>query len=419
MFCPSPWLHMRIDSQGHYHYCRWASGTNALTSIKDMGPIEYFHSQMDFIRTSMLAGKTLPGCAPCHEMERHGKVSGRQRQLIKIGVMPDHWSSSMASSPWLPIFQSSEGSTRELPVDWQIDLGNYCNSACVFCLPRFSSRLASEWQEIGLIDEMPGRSWCETPTLLDRFLSDLVSVPNIKYLHFIGGETLITPAFATILSRLIDHGIADTISLGFTTNLTVWDDRILRLLQQFQQIHVGISVECFDKANDYIRYPSKISQVTKNAERWVTTARDNGWLLQIRTTPTIFSISRLLSVYEFAWQHKITVESCNFLQNPQFMKIDLLSHAHRQPIIDQLSGWNNAHRPRQSSTLVNTRNPETYQIALCQDLDSYCRYLESVPENHTQWPNLIDFVKRLEGRRRNSILDYIPEYESIFRAHGY
>jgi len=34
-------------------------------------------------------------------------------------------------------------------------------------------------------------------------------------------------------------------------------------------------------------------------------------------------------------------------------------------------------------------------------------------------PDLVDFVKRLETSRGNSILDYLPEYEELFRSAGY
>ena len=410
---------MRIDSAGYYQYCRWASITNSRISIRDMGPIEYFQNCMHDTRQSMLSGQDPTGCAPCREMERHGKISGRQRQLIKIGVLVDNWN-SIATSPWLPVFKNSQGETNEMPVDWQIDLGNYCNSACVFCVPNSSSRLAEEWMRIGLINQMPLRSWCEDPDLLERFMRDLVSVPNIKYLHFIGGETLITPAFVKILSRLVDNGMADNITIGFTTNLTVWNEKILSLLQNFQQVNVGISIECFDALNDYIRYPSNIAQVTHNAERWIDMASKNQWLLQIRTTPTILSIPRLLSVYEFAWRHKITVESCNFLQNPRFMNVNLLGHVHRQPIIERFQNWIDSHQPIKPTAIsANVRNPETYQTVLCQDLSSYCNYLKTTPENLDEWPHLIDFIKRLERSRGNAILDYLPEYEFIFRSKGY
>lgn len=418
-FCPSPWFHMQIDAEGRYQYCRWSTKNKGAVSIADMGPLEYFQSQLEGLRQRLLAGHRLPGCAPCFEMERHDKISGRQRQLLKIGVLHDRWI-SMATSPWLPVFQNQELSHKLMPVDWQIDLGNHCNSACVFCQPKSSSRLAEEWKRIGFVDKVPARAWCEDPHLLDRFLTDLVSIPNIKYLHFIGGETLITPAFGKILAHLVDRGLADTITVGFTTNLTIWNEEILGLLEKFQQINVGISVECFDPLNDYLRYPSKISQVRDNAERWIKVTRENNWLLQLRTTPTILSIPKLLSVYEFAWLHRITVESCNFLQNPRFMNIDLLSHAHRQPIINQFKNWIDSHQPiKPVPASANVRNPETYQTALCQDLSSYCHYLETTPENLDEWPHLIDFIKRVEHSRGNCILDHLPEYESILRANGY
>lgn len=419
-FCPSPWLHMRIDHEGRYNYCRWSAKIKEPVTIADMGPIEYFQTQLQGFRQQLLDGDQLPGCAPCYEMEQHGKISGRQRQLLKIGVLSDRWL-SMATSPWLPVFKDENLSQKLMPIDWQIDLGNYCNSACVFCQPKSSSRLAHEWQRIGFIESLPKSSWCEDPTLLDRFICDLVSISNLKYIHFIGGETLITPAFKTILSRLIENNVAKNVTLGFTTNLTEYDSDIIDLLGQFEQVNVGISVECFDNVNDYIRYPSQISNILEMAKRWVAIANQNKWLLQIRTTPTIFSINRLLSVYEFAWQHQIPVESCNFLQNPKFMKINLLPQEYRRPIIKQIQDWIETHKSTSESdlTLANTRNSEFFGLTLCRDLSAYCGYLENEPEQQDQWPRLIDFVKRLEAVRGNRIIDYLPEYEELFRIHGY
>lgn len=224
-FCPSPWIHMRITPSGQYDYCRWAARNvrNTSTNIKNESPVTFFQEGMAPIRQKLLVGEELPGCSQCRTMEQHKKVSGRQRQLLKIGVIEDHFIESLRSSPWIDEFvncQQQQGITAQLPQDWQIDLGNYCNSACIFCSPQYSSRIAAEFKKIKLIDQVPESSWCEDPVLVNRFTETLKQTPHLQYLHFIGGETLITPAFKVILESLIDSGLNDT-TIGFTTNLTV------------------------------------------------------------------------------------------------------------------------------------------------------------------------------------------------------
>ena len=268
-FCAGPWFHMRINNSGSYEYCRWRTKSpgerdDPAHNIRVQSPSDYFQRTMAPIRKCMLAGEALDSCQECFQLEAHNKTSGRQRQLLKAGIREIHWAKTLHSSPMYDDFEHSRqhhGVTQRSVSDWQIDLGNYCNSACVFCSPESSSRLAMEFKKIGIIQQLPQASWCEDPELLDRFIQDLINSPKLRYLHFIGGETLITPGFDRILRALIDAGIAQRVTMGFTTNLTVWDPVTVDLLKQFQQVNLGVSVETLTTVNDYVRWPSRIEQV--------------------------------------------------------------------------------------------------------------------------------------------------------------
>ena len=99
-FCPSPWFHMRINNVGDYEYCRWANFEHRDTNIniQDCTPTQYFQQHMSSIRQQMLNGDVVPGCQECAQMEQHGKISGRQRQLLKIGVRTEQFDKTLASS---------------------------------------------------------------------------------------------------------------------------------------------------------------------------------------------------------------------------------------------------------------------------------------------------------------------------------
>ena len=417
-FCPSPWFHMRINPAGHYEFCRWADKSNRDSgpNIKDVDPDDFFQNYMQPVRQQLLNGEVLQGCKECHLMEQHGKISGRQRQLLKIGVRVDQFEKTLVSSPWIPIFTNNK--FDQMPQDWQIDLGNYCNSACIFCEPAYSSRLATEWKRIGFIDQLPKAAWADNPVLVEKFLQTLKKTPTIKYLHFIGGETVITPAFKIILQALIDQGLNKTATIGFTTNLISWDDEVVELLTQFQGINLGMSVETFTPVNDYIRWPSDLSTVLTTLDRWQTIATMHGWFMQFRTTPTVLSISNLLSVYDYALSHGIAVESCNFLQNPAFMRPSVLPQSYRNNIIAQIRGWANKNRV-EAKKIINTRHPDNASQQIVQDIESYVNYLEQEPDQSHRLPDLIAFLKKLEVSRQNCIIDYLPEYENLFRSAGY
>ena len=420
-FCASPWLHMRINNAGNYEYCRWANkdDRNASANIAQVTPTEYFQQHMAPIRRAMLAGEIVSGCRECAQMEQHGKISGRQKQLLKIGVQTNQFAKTLASSPWVSEFaNNSGGHTQQLPQDWQIDLGNYCNSSCVMCSPHSSSRIATEFYKLGLIDQMPPVAWCNDPVLVSQFVETLRNSPHIQYLHFIGGETLITPAFRRILQTLIDTGLHRSVTVGFTTNLTVWDNDILELLKQFAGVHLGMSVECFHPVNDYVRWPSQLSQVQMHADQWLDQARQHSWLVQLRTTPTALSVAQLLSIYDYAWQHGVAVESCNFLTRPAHLRASVLPAEHKSIIVNDMKQWLEQH-PAHGATVTNIRNPSVVQAQITQDLQSYINYLETAPDESDRLPDLVQYLKLLESSRGNSILTYLPEYEELLRTAGY
>ena len=415
-FCSSPWLHMRITNNGGMTYCRWADKTVSQANIRDVSPVEFFQQHMSSVRAGMLNGSAPLGCRECHLMEQHNKVSGRQKQLLKVGVRLEQFEKTLASSPWVETFKSAE--FTQLPQDWQIDLGNYCNSACVFCEPGSSSRLATEWKQLGFIDQLPAPNWTDDPELVNKFIHTLEQSSHIQYLHFIGGETLITPAFKIILEVLIQAGLHRTATIGFTTNLGVWRDDVVDLLTQFQGVNLGMSVESFKIVNDYVRYPTCLPTMFENLDRWREVAKQHQWLLQFRTTPTALTVGSMLGVYEFAWQHGIAVESCNFLDKPEFMRPSVLPLEYRAQVIAQFEKWI-ADRDAGGSVVLNIRDPNQAQTQVVQDLQSYVNYLKNAPDESSRLPKLVEFLKKLESGRGNSIVTYLPEYEELFRSAGY
>lgn len=415
---------MKITSSGQFEYCRWHRSDRIevlSNNISTVDPEHFFQNTMSGIRLQMLNGQLPDSCGSCAKMEKHQKVSGRQKQLLKTGIVLDNFSKTAQSSPYYQKFHDSwnrNGQTDLVPVDWQIDLGNYCNGACVFCSPNSSSKLAQEFKKLNLISKMPPLPWVDDPVLIDKMINLLSRTPNLAYLHFIGGETLITPAFKKILAKLIQANITD-IAVGFTTNLMVWDDEINSLLTNFREIHLGVSVETLTPVNDYVRWPAKISSVKQNLDRWVSLAKQHKWLVSLRTTPTCLSISDLHTVYEYAWQHQIGIESCNFLWEPEHMRISVLPLHTRLDIAQRLEDQIKTHTKSTQAQLINVRDPGRVHEYISQDLASYVDYLRTAPDESYRLPDLVKYLKLLESNRHNSVLDYLPQHEQLFRSAGY
>ena len=68
---------------------------------------------------------------------------------------------------------------------------------------------------------------------------------------------------------------------------------------------------------------------------------------------------------------------------------------------------------------MNIRDPNVAQQQIVQDLQSYVNYLKNEPDESHRLPDLVQYLKKLESNRGNSVLTYLPEYEELFRTAGY
>jgi len=415
---------MRVNNSGHYEVCRWADKKDRVnySNLKTETPIEFFQKGMAKFRSSLLNGETPDTCNECYIQEKYSKVSGRQRQLLKVGVQTNNFSKTLLSSPWLNEFEysrSNNGATDQYPQDWQIDLGNYCNSGCVFCSPFSSSWLATEYKKIGLSTTLPEKSWVDDPAQLSTFIDALKKSKKIAYLHFIGGETLITPAFKVILEELITQGLNTEVTIGFTTNLTLWRQDVVDLLVQFKSVNFGASVECFHPLNDYLRYQSNLATVESLLDRWLEIAHSHNWISSLRITPTLFSVWHLDTIYDYAQKKSMVVESCNFLEEPAYMRPTVLPESIRLQVIENLQRWIDGSPGNSKNKIINVRNTTVLNDQLVQDASSYVNYLKNQEYETYRLPDLVRFLKIIEQSRGNKILDYIPEYEELLRSAGY
>jgi hypothetical protein len=285
------------------------------------------------------------------------------------------------------------------------------------CSPGSSSYLATEFRKLNLIKNLPPRPWCDDPEALSKFVDLLKKSPKLVYLHFIGGETLITPAFKIILQTLVDNGLNKNITLGFTTNLTIWKQDIVDLLSQFHSVNLGLSIECVHPLNDYVRYGGTLSNTMAIMDRWIDLAEKLSWLVQLRVTPSVLSVFHLDTIYEWALTRCVSIESCDFLTSPEYMRMSVLPKDLRDVVVKKLSRF--LHDIDDDRLLVNTRDPTHQQKQIVQDVQSYINYLKNQPDESFRAPDLVRYLKILESNRKNSVLDYLPEYEQFLRSAGY
>ena len=141
--------------------------------------------------------------------------------------------------------------------------------------------------------------------------------------------------------------------------------------------------------------------------------------MQLRITPSCLTVHDLTTVYDYAWHQGVSVESCNFLDNPKFFRISVLPKKQRDQACENLRRWIQTHPAGLGDQIINTRDPNLSQQQIAQDAQSYLNYLESAADESHRLPDLVAFIKQLESSRGNCVLNYLPQYEDLFRSAGY
>jgi organic radical activating enzyme len=426
-FCSSPWFHIRLTYDGSYDVCRWSKNGATDFNIRTTSLMQFYNSEpMRDLREQLLAGNKPQVCEPCYYQDQFGKLSGRVRQLNKSAITLTEFPLSFRSSPHLSMFGYSNdhlGTSPHFPTDLQIDLGNTCNSACIMCDPTASSRLVADYKKLNKLDNKlfaepkPYQSWTEDRQVVDRFVQELQTFPYLRYIHFLGGETLYNQAFYNIC----EHLDGTDLIVGTTTNGTIYDDRIEKIIPKFKEFHLGISIESVTALNDYVRFPGPTDQILANILKFVKLREQHpGLKLELRITPNLFTISELDQVFEFMIRHDIIAESCNILHQPRCLRMELMPKdirqetiARLQAVVDQLGTY---------TPQVNTRRSDLSHEIIAQLANEYLEFVKTYTtptDIEESKKELVSFLKSFETIRKNTILDYAPRYTDFLRHIGY
>lgn len=431
-FCSSPWFHLQINYDGTYKDCRWGKGYAVKNNIQSESLLTYYNSdQMKQFRQNLLDGETLDFCSACYYEESFNKLNGRLRQLNKSAIDVNNFALTTRSSPHYQNFKYSfenNGQSDLAPVDLQINLSNLCNSACIMCGPEASSKLVTDYKKLHLIDSnlfrqpVINNSWTQDPAAFEKFVSELITIKNLKYIHFLGGETLYDPAFYSICDKLIENEINGVI-VGTTTNGTIYNDKIEKYISKFKEFHLGISIETVTDLNDYIRWPGKIQSILSNIDQYLK-LRDRypGLYISLRITPNVLSIYDIDKLFVYMIKNRVIAESCNILYDPAHLRIELLPDDIRNEIKEKIKSVIDYYELEESENLVNIRRADLTNKVTSKTILDYYKFISTYtkPNNVDKLRfDLVNFLKAFESIRNNSIIDYLPRYEEFLRNYGY
>lgn len=395
-------------------------------NIADMSMAEWFNSEpVREFRLGLMGQTKHTACRRCYTEEKYGGNSRRLKSNQKSVIFTRQaFQDSYRQSPGYPHFAHSkqhQGATDTMPIDLHIDLGNYCNLACKMCSARASSVIASQEVVWGIESSRQylGTDWTKDTQVWNKFLSELVTIPQLQNIHFMGGETLLTNRFENLVDAMINAQRFE-VCFSFVTNGTVFKPQLLEKLKKFQRVGIEVSIETVDQHNAYQRQGTDTALVLQNIDRYLGYCNNNNITLALRPAPSLLSVGYYTGLLRYAMQKQLIVKS-NLCFDPDFLNpVVLPVEVKRQyqqsydQLLHELNDVNvgqdfNASDPHNYLTVVKEQAMMIKDMLASPAPVDADRLLKKLVDHCARW----DKVYGLDAR------ELYPELETVWSQHGY
>lgn len=263
VFCPVPWGHVALRSDGDVTPCCIWNKDQLIYEDYTYDPLGAFNSKNTLaFREQIEKGIKSIGCKQCYANEEVGKESFRQ-QIIKTVF-------SLTPSVREQIFASPQIRFLELSIS------NFCNLKCASCDVHQSALW--EKDEIELRKLNIGRTKPNINTrkkfnakdinldkLIENHLSTNPSIPCFT-LKILGGEPSIQPEVVTLLESCTKK---DKLQFQTNTNAVVFPDKLIQILKELDKVDISLSIDGIGDYDRYLRYPSNWESKLENIKKYM------------------------------------------------------------------------------------------------------------------------------------------------------
>ena len=425
IFCNTPWYELHVYWDGSLGICCQEShklhDSDYKYNIARMSIAEWFNSgPVKNFRQQVLGNTPSSACVRCYSEEILGGNSRRIKSNQKSVIFQQAFAESFEQSPGRQHFDAS-GITITHPIDLHIDLGNYCNLACKMCFDKASSTIASQQVKWGIESsrQFLGTDWTKDNKVWNRFLQQLLDIPQLNNIHFMGGETLLTKRFEDFVDFMIAHDRLD-LCFSFVTNGTVFRPELMTKLIQFRRVGIEVSIETVDVHNAYQRQGTDTDLVMTNLDRYQAMCNGSNITLTVRPAISVLTIGYFSGLLQYCLDRNLIVKSLLVIK-PEFLNAVILPNRVKQQylesyqvLIDQLAHLQvptdyNASDPHNNALIVKE------QVHMCMNVLS-----QPEPSNAEQLrQQMVDHCRKWDQIYGYDARELYPELTEVWDQHGY
>jgi MoaA/NifB/PqqE/SkfB family radical SAM enzyme len=368
MYCPLPFNHTAISTDGFYNVC----------CINPTPKSDRFHlNDGDFdewqknryckeVKQSFLDQQQHPGCGQCWKIENLGGTSYRQRILKEYKILG-----------------AKEGHEKLLNIE--IAVGNLCNLSCLMCKESDSSAILAENIKLK-INQVSQADFKWNESNFVNLSKNLKLKP--KLINLRGGEPLFNKKIFEILDSFNAEDVKDTI-IHITTNGTIWNQQWASMLSKFKLVRLMFSIDATGSLYNYIRYPGNFDNVEQNLKEIISCKNIKPLIHATVQNLNILHLGELIN-----WANRFGVH----LELDQVVEPDFL-HFTNLPVDLKIKSINYL---KDLLTL-------SLDAHIKKELDSYLQTLEQTigVSNLDLWNKFIANISQRDNLRGNSYKDFL------------
>ena len=365
-FCVLPFIQTVVRTDGLMSPCCAMKGSD---NIRDQSIQQYWTGdKMKQLRHQMLnENNNISACHICYQQEELTGKSMRTSSLLEA----DH--KFLNKKYHKKTLEYYNYNNLAFPKRLEMHLGNLCNLKCLTCRPEDSSMFLSENRTLKISNHSQQDYQLDNDVLENNLKTALSQ--NITRLDLRGGETMLMPGVKKILSELGENQC--NITLRIQTNATILDNEWKLILDKFQHVELMISLDAFDDANTYIRYPSVWSDIERNIEYFQSLKNTE---LYVNCTVSNLNFLILPNLIDWTRQKNLYFHYATLI-NPDIYR------------------FNNM--PRDLFELGKQRLKNYSEVAGLLNSES----------DSVLWPEFCQMIDKRDTHRKNKIFNIVPEFE--------
>jgi hypothetical protein len=289
------------------------------------------------------------------------------------------------------------------------------------CWSGASSTIAVQNVRWGVEDHRQylGNDWTGDSVVWDRFLNELITIPKLKNLHFMGGETLLTKKFEDLVDFFIAHNRFD-ICFSFVTNGTTFNESLINKLKKFTRVGIEVSIETTTEHNSYVRQGTDTTVVLENIQKYITYCTNSSISVTVRPAISALTVGYYYTLLEYCLEHKLLIKSL-IVTSPTWLDANILPDHVKQLYKISYQTLLNKLELVDTGADYNESDTNNYIHSIVMQAKQAIRILEqNNPTNQQQeWSNLIEHCRKWDSVYKLDGLSLYPELAEIFKKHGY